>query len=337
MEYIVMYIPSLYNRGNMTKYILKRIGLALVMLLGVTIIVFCIIRLQPGNPFLSMVQFDTDPAFMEAKLREIGYYDPLPIQYGKWLMRALQFDLGYSIQYNAPVTDMITNRFANTVLLATTSFIISTVVAITIGVLSALYPNSIMDHVMTFLAFIGVSIPVFFFGLLLIKFFGYDLRILPFSGIETIGTNYTGIERILDIGKHLILPALTSALTQTATLVRYTRSSLLETVSADYIQTAMAKGRTRKQAIIKHGMKNARISIITVLCNRIPDLLSGALIVETVFVWPGIGLLNYQSILKQDYPMIMGITLLIAVIVIICNLAADILYVVVDPRICYEE
>lgn len=307
------------------------------MLLGVTIIIFCIIRLQPGNPFLSMIQYDTDPAFVEAKLAEIGYYDPLPVQYGKWLMRTLHMDLGYSIQYNAPVTDLIRDRFGNTFLLAVVSFLISTVLAVAIGVLSSLYPNSALDHIVTFLSFAGVSVPVFFFGLLLIKIFGYDLKLLPFSGIETIGTDYTGIERAFDIGKHLILPAMASAFTQIATLVRYTRSSMLETVSQDYIRTAMAKGLTRRRAIVCHGIKNARISIITVLCNRIPDLLSGALIVETVFVWPGIGLLNYNAILKQDYPLIMGITLLIAVIVILCNLLADILYTAVDPRIRYER
>ncbi len=336
MEYMQIYSISL-NEGKMKKYICKRLGIAVLMLLGVTMIIFAIIRLQPGNPFLMMVQFDTDPVFMEQKLQEIGYYDPLPIQYGKWLLRALHFDLGYSIQYNAPVANLIADRFGNTLLLALTSFAISTVIAIGIGVLSALYPNSIMDRIMTLLAFIGVSIPVFFFGLLMIKVLGYDLKLLPFSGIETIGKHYEGMARAKDIAKHLVLPALTSALTQTASLVRYTRASLLETVSEDYIKTAMAKGLTRKQAIIRHGMKNAKLAIITVLCNRIPDLLSGALIVETIFVWPGIGMLNYQAILKQDYPMIMGITLMIAVIVIICNLAADLLYSAADPRIRCEE
>lgn len=320
----------------MIKYIVKRLGIAVVMILGVTMIIFCIIRMQPGNPFLHMVQADTNAEFMEAKLREIGYYDPLPIQYGKWLLRTFHFDLGYSIQYNAPVSGLILDRFSNTVVLATSSFLVSMVVAIAVGIFSALHPNTKSDYVITILSFICVSIPVFFFGLLLIKIFGYDLKILPFSGIETLGTHYTGAQRVLDIGKHLILPMTASAMTQTATLIRYTRASLMETVSEGYIDTAMAKGLTRKRAIIKHGMKNAKISIISVLCNKIPDLLSGALIVETVFVWPGLGQLNYQAILQQDYPLIMGITLLIAVIVIICNLLADILYMIVDPRIRYE-
>ena len=222
----------------MIKYIVKRLGIAVVMIIGVTMIIFCIIRMQPGNPFLHMVQADTNAEFMEAKLREIGYYDPLPIQYGKWLLRTLHFDLGYSIQYNAPVSGLILDRFSNTVVLATSSFLVSMVVAIAVGVFSALHPNTKSDYVITILSFICVSIPVFFFGLLLIKIFGYDLKILPFSGIETLGTHYTGAQRVLDIGKHLILPMTASAMTQTATLIRYTRASLMETVSEGYIDTA---------------------------------------------------------------------------------------------------
>lgn len=298
----------------MARFISRRLAAALIMLLGVTAVIFCIIRLQPGNPFLNMIQHDTDPTFLETKLQEIGYYDPLPVQYGKWLLRTIQFDLGYSIQHRASVAALIADRFGNTLL-------------------SAMYPNSLWDRALTVLSFIGVSIPVFFFGLLLIKVFGYDLAVLPFSGIETMGKNYQGIDRVMDIGRHMILPVTASALTQTATLLRYTRSSILSTVSEDYMKTAQAKGFTKKQAILRHGMRNARVSIITVLCNRLPDLLSGALIVETIFVWPGIGQLNYQAILVRDYPLIMGIALLLAVIVIGCNLLADVLCMILDPRV----
>ena len=317
----------------MARFISRRLAAALIMLLGVTAVIFCIIRLQPGNPFLNMIQHDTDPTFLETKLQEIGYYDPLPVQYGKWLLRTLQLDLGYSIQHRAPVAALIADRFGNTLLLAMSSFVLSTVISIGIGVFSAMYPNSLWDRALTVLSFIGVSIPVFFFGLLRIKVFGYDLAVLPFSGIETMGKNYQGIDRALDIGRHMILPVTASALTQTATLLRYTRSSILSTVSEDYMKTAQAKGLTKKQAILRHGMRNARVSIITVLCNRLPDLLSGALIVETIFVWPGIGQLNYQAILVRDYPLIMGIALLLAVIVIGCNLLADVLCMILDPRV----
>lgn len=222
----------------MARFISRRLAAALIMLLGVTAVIFCIIRLQPGNPFLNMIQHDTDPTFLETKLQEIGYYDPLPVQYGKWLLRTLQLDLGYSIQHRAPVAALIADRFGNTLLLAMSSFALSTVISIGIGVFSAMYPNSLWDRALTVLSFIGVSIPVFFFGLLLIKVFGYDLAVLPFSGIETMGKNYQGIDRALDIGRHMILPVTASALTQTATLLRYTRSSILSTVSEDYMKTA---------------------------------------------------------------------------------------------------
>lgn len=320
----------------MIRFLVRRLAVSILLLLGVTMIIFCIIRLQPGNPFLNMIQYDTDPAFLETKLEEIGYYDPLPEQYAKWLIRVLHFDLGYSIQYRAPVGQLIAERFANTLLLALSSFVISSVISIVVGILSAMYPNSILDSCMTLLSFIGVSIPVFFFGLLLIKVMGYDLGILPFSGIESLNVTYTGIDRALDILRHMILPVTASALTQTAMLLRYTRSAVLSTVSEDYLSTARAKGMTKNQAILHHGLKNARVSIITVLLNRLPDLLSGALIVETIFVWPGIGLLNYEAILNRDYPLIMGVTLLIAVIVIGCNLLADLLYPIADPRIRRE-
>lgn len=320
----------------MIRFLVRRLAVSILLLLGVTMIIFCIIRLQPGNPFLNMIQYDTDPAFLETKLEEIGYYDPLPEQYAKWLIRVLHFDLGYSIQYRAPVGQLIAERFANTLLLALSSFVISSVISIVVGILSAMYPNSILDSCMTLLSFIGVSIPVFFFGLLLIKVMGYDLGILPFSGIESLNVTYTGIDRALDILRHMILPVTASALTQTAMLLRYTRSAVLSTVSEDYLSTARAKGMTKNQAILHHGLKNARVSIITVLLNRLPDLLSGALIVETIFVWPGIGLLNYEAILNRDYPLIMGVTLLIAMIVIGCNLLADLLYPIADPRIRRE-
>lgn len=303
------------------------------MLLGVTVIIYAIIRLQPGNPFLYMIDVNTDPSFLPEQLEKIGYNDPLLIQYGKWLLRALHGDLGYSIEYKQPVIGLIVGRFRNTLILASASFLISTILSISIGILSAMYPHSFIDRFVTLCCFIGVSIPVFFFGLLLIKYFAYDHAIFPVSGIQSLGMHYTGWKNVADTAKHLVLPAMTSALTQTATLLRYMRSSVLSTVSQDYISMAMAKGMTRRQAILKHGVRNAVLPVVTVICNRIPDLLSGALIVETVFVWPGIGLLNYNAILHQDYPMIMGIALFVAVIVILCNLMADILYALLDPRI----
>lgn len=317
----------------MSKYLLKRLGVSVVVILGVTMVIFSIIRLQPGNPYLNMVQYDTDPEFLEERLTELGYYDPLPIQYFKWLGRVVKGDLGYSIHYRTPVSQLIKDRLSNTSLLAITSFIFSTILAVFIGVFSAGRSKSFWDYIITVISFIGISIPVFFFGLLLIKFLGYDLNIVPISGMKTLGVDYTGIEKIIDIAKHMILPVFVLSITQTASLVRYTRSSMLDVLHQDYMRTARSKGLSRGKTIWTHGFRNSLISIITVLCMRVPDLLSGALIVETVFVWPGMGSLNYQAILNQDYPLIMGVTLIMALIVIVCNLAADILYALADPRI----
>lgn len=317
----------------MLRYILKKLGVSLIVILGVTMIIFSIIRLQPGNPYLNMVQYDTDPRFLEERLTELGYYDPLPIQYFKWLGRVAKGDLGYSIHYRTPVSQLIKDRLSNTSLIAITSFIFSSILAVFIGVFSAVRSKSIFDYAITVISFLGISIPVFFFGLLLIKFLGYDLNLVPISGMETLGSNYTGIHKGLDIIKHMILPVFVLSITQTASLVRYTRSSMIDTIQKDYIRTARSKGLGREKAIWKHGFRNSLSSIITVLCMRIPDLLSGALIVETVFVWPGMGSLNYQAILNQDYPLIMGITFVMAIIVILCNLLADVLYAISDPRI----
>lgn len=321
----------------MLKFILKRIGVSLIVILGVTLIIFTIILLQPGNPYQNIVKYDSDPAYLEKKLTELGYYDPIPIQYIKWIGRVLKGDLGDSIHYKAKVLDLIVERFRNTAILALTSFVFSTLISILIGVFSASKPGTIMDHIITVICFIGVSIPGFFFGLLLIKVFGFDLNILPPSAMTTLGEDYQGIEKVIDIVKHMIMPVSVLVLTQSASLVRYTRSSMIEVLNQDYIRTARAKGITKVKSIWGHGFRNSLISIITILCMRLPDLLSGALVVETVFVWPGIGSLNYEAILNRDYNLIMGVTLVMAIIIILCNLLADILYAVVNPRIRIGE
>jgi len=225
------------------------------------------------------------------------------------------------------------SRLGNTLLISVISLVISTFIAILIGVLSASKPKSILDYVFTLVSFVGVSVPTFFLGLLLVKWLAFDLGVLPASGMMTLGENYTGIEKFIDMGKHMIMPVIVLSITQAASLLRYTRSSMLEVMSKDYIRTARAKGLSRNKTIWTHGFRNSLISIVTVICMQIPTMFSGALITETVFVWPGIGMLNYEAILNRDYPLIMGITMLLAVIIVLSNLLADLLYAVVDPRI----
>ena len=317
----------------MRKFLMKRLGIALIVLFGVSVTVFTLIHLQPGNPYLNMIDPNVAPEVIEQKLRALGYYDPIPIQYLKWIGRAITGDFGYSTQYNAPAFSIIMESLKNTLLISIVSFILSSTLAIVVGVVTAAKSKTWIDYIVTFTSFIGISVPTFFFGLLIVKWLGYDLAILPSSGMETLTASYTGFERVIDIIKHMIMPVIVLSLTQTATLLRYTRSSMLDSLNQDYMRTAQAKGLTRNQAIWTHGLRNSMISIITVLCMQLPSLVSGALITETVFVWPGIGTLNYNAIMNRDYMSIMGITMLIAVVIVIANIIADILYVIADPRI----
>ena len=320
----------------MTKYIFKRILIAIGVLFGVSLIIFSLVHMQPGNPYTSMIDPTVPPEVIKEMLTKIGYYDPIHIKYIKWISRALRGDLGYSIQYGQPVLQVINSRIWNTVLLSSFALIISTILGIIIGIISAIKKNTLFDYVTTVFSFIGISIPAFFFGLLLIKIFAFDFPILPVSGMKTLGEDYTGIKNALDVLKHMILPGLVLALLQSAAFVRYTRSSMLEVLDKDYIRTARAKGLTKKKSILKHGVKNALIPLVTIICMQIPFIFSGALLTETIFVWPGIGRLNYDAVLNRDYPLIMGILMILSIIILLSNLLADILYAVIDPRIKYK-
>ena len=317
----------------MIKYILKRMAYSVVVILGVSAIIFAIIQYMPGNPYQHMVKYDTESDLMEKRLTELGYYDPIPLQYIKWLGRVIEGDFGFSVHHKVPVKELMFERFHNTFILAITSFFISSILAITVGIISAIKKDTIFDYIITVLSFIGVSIPGFFFGLILIKLFAFDLNILPPSGMNTLGNNLFGFKKNIDTLKHMTLPILVLTMTQSASLIRHTRSFMLNILNEDYIKTAQSKGLSRNKAIIKHGLKNVLTSITTILFLRLPDFLSGALIVETIFIWPGIGSLNYEAILNQDYFVVMGVTMLMAFIVVMCNLISDILYAFIDPRV----
>lgn len=320
----------------MFNYILKRVIQSIFILIGVTIIIFTLVHMAPGDPLLQSMDPSVSVEIREEMLRDMGYYDPIYVQYFKWLGRLSNGDLGYSIKYKKPVFNVIGEYLPNTFLLGFASLILSIVIAIPAGIISAIKKNTIFDYIVTTISFIGLSIPAFFFGLLMIKWFAYDLNIFPISGMITVGENLTGIDKWKDMGMHLVLPAVVLALLQTATLMRYTRSSMIEVIDQDYIRTARAKGVSEKKVINTHAFRNALISIITIITMQIPFLFSGAVLTETIFVWPGIGRINYDAIIGRDYPLIMGIMLLLAVIILLSNLLADILYAVVDPRIRYN-
>ena len=272
----------------------------------------------------------------EQMLERLGYNDPLPVQYFKWLIRALHGDLGYSIAFNQPVVSVIGSCIGNTVILSICSLILSIAIAIPCGVISATHQRTKIDYIVTVFAFMGLSIPAFFFGMLLIKIFSVELGWLPISGMVTTGMSYSGWAQIFDIAKHMILPMIVLGLMNTASLMRYTRSDMIEILKADYIRTAKAKGVKRKAIIYVHALKNELLPLITVVTMQIPSLISGALLTETIFVWPGIGRLNYNAVMARDYPLIIGIVMMVAVISLFANLLADVLYVVVDKRVKYD-
>ncbi len=320
----------------MINYTLKRLLQSVFVLLGVTIVVFALVHMAPGDPLIQSMDPSISAETREKMLTDLGYYEPMPVQYVKWLGRAATGDLGYSIKFKKPVSQVIREYLPNTLLLGVVSMILSILIAIPAGIISATRKNSIVDYIVTIVSFLGLSIPAFFFGLLLIKFLAYDLDLFPISGMNSVGKQLYGMAKHMDTAKHLVLPALVLALLQTATIMRYTRSSMIEVIFQDYIRTARAKGVKEFVVICKHAFRNALISIITIITMQIPFLFSGAVLTETIFVWPGIGRINYNAILGRDYPLIMGIMLLLAVIILASNLLADLLYAAADPRIRRE-
>lgn len=317
----------------MWKYLVKRAGISIVMLVIVSVVIFVLIRMQPGNPFVGMVSADTDPAYIEKKMEELGYDAPLAEQYVKWVGRTLRFDLGYSLQYKLPVTELIMSRLKNTLLLSGTAFVLSVLLAAVAGVYTAYQRKGMLDNMLTLVSFVLVSVPTFFSALLLIKYLSFDLGILPPSGIVTSGSSFEGVDRIKDILVHMVLPVGILTVVQAASMMRYIRASMSDIFTQDYIRMARAKGMKNNRLIWVHGFRNALPAVITLFAMQFPSLLSGAVLTETVFVWPGIGRLNYDAILSQDYPVIMGVTIFMAVIIIGMNLLADVLCAVVNPRI----
>lgn len=321
----------------MGKYIGKRLLQAVVILLGVSIIVFTLVQLMPGNPYSSMISPDIPPDQVEEMLDRLGANDPIPVQYVKWLGQVVTGNLGYSTWYKEPVVEVILGRLGNTALLACSSIVVSTILGITIGIYSARHKKGIVDNVSSVVAFAALSIPSFFFGMVLIKIFGVDLKLLPISGMVTVGQQSGGLSYVIDVARHMILPTVVLGLMNAATMLRYTRSSMVDIQGMDFIRTARAKGLPERKVIYKHALKNALSQIITVLSLQIPGLLSGSLLTETVFLWPGVGRLNYDAVSHRDYPLIMGIVLILATFTLLANLIADICYAAIDPRVLQDD
>lgn len=317
----------------MKQYLIKKTGMYIAIFLGVTILLFGLMMAMPGDPFAGMMLNPNIPEeYIEQQQEKLGLNDPVPVQYVKWATRILHGDMGYTSDGRA-AAPQVWKAMKNTFLLTIPAFVLSTCMAVLLGIYSAIHANRLFDKIVTILTFLEVSIPTFFLALTCVKFFGYDLQLLPVSGLHSLKGNLTGIDYVKDSLLHMILPVCILALTQTSGMLRYTRSSLLDVMNQDYIRTAMAKGLTRKQAILRHGVRNSLLPMITIFCMRLPMILSGALFTETVFVWPGIGMLNYNSIMSREYALIIAIATMLAIAILVTNLLADILYMLADPRI----
>jgi peptide/nickel transport system permease protein len=313
----------------LSLYLVRRLGQSVVLLVLVSVIGFALIHLAPGGP---LAQFTLTPGMTSADLARIahqmGLDRPLPIQYWEWFRRLLVGDWGLSYRDNQPVLFVIGSHVPATLELMVTSTLVAVLVGTWVGVLGALRRYSVFDYLATVGAMVALSLPTFWFGLVVIYAFSVKLAWLPAGGMFTIGDG-----SFLDYLHHLIGPAIVLALVTVAIWSRYMRSSMLEVTNQDFVRTAIAKGLPRRVVIIRHALRNAMLPMITLAGLQLPTLLGGALVTETIFTWPGMGRLFLDSIGYRDYPVVMGLLMFTALLVLLGNLAADMLYAVYDPRI----
>lgn len=319
----------------MSRYLVRRLLLAIPTLLLISFVLFAILSLAPGDP---LSQFAANPAVppevRENIRRSLGLDQPWPVRYVKWLFAIAHGDWGFSFGSRIPVWDLIKLRIPSTLAVVGIAYIVSLIIALPIGILSAVKQYSIFDHIATTFAFMGFSVPTFFTGLLLIIILSVKLQWLPFIYDSTLQ-----VHDLASLGAQIrqaIMPITVLALFQTAVLVRYTRASMLENLPQDYVRTARAKGLGESSVVNRHVVRNSLIPVVTLIALSAPTVFSGALITEQIFRVPGIGSLLITSIQNNDIPVIMAITFTFSILVVLFNLIADILYGVLDPRIRYD-
>ncbi len=320
-----------------TNFVLKRLLSLIPVFLGVTVVVFLLVRLAPGDPITAMIPPQARTPETVAALRSrLGLDDPLPIQYFNWLTDALVLDLGTSYSQDRPVTAVIGSHILPTVQISIVAFVVAIAIALPLGVLAGVYKDSWIDQLSRILAFSGVSIPSFWLGLMVILFgalfwnrwFGYT--IIPAGGYVS------PTESVVLWLWHVLPPGIVLGIGFSAITMRLTRSSMVEAMHEDYVRTARSKGAKEQIVIIVHALRNALIPVVTVAGLQVGYLLNGAVVVEEVFAWPGVGRLLFQAVQMQDMPLIQGLVLMFAMIFVVMNLVVDLLYTVLDPRIKYE-
>jgi peptide/nickel transport system permease protein len=310
------------HRAHVTRFIVRRLLLSIPTLFGVLVVAFLLLYVAPGDPVEAMVGERADSATIARLRQQLRLDDPLPQRFGHYVANVLKGDLGQSYVTNRPIAQDIRERFPKTLQLAGSAMLLATVIGMTLGVLSARRPGGLADRFALALAYLGISFPVYWVGLLLILLFAVTLRWLPPSG-------YGGL-------RFLILPALTLGMRSIAFLARMTRSAMLEALNADFVRTARAKGLNEWRVTLKHAMRNALIPVITVLGLDFGAYLTGSILTETIFSWPGIGRYVVNAISRRDLPAIQGTVLFLSTVFVLVNLITDLAYAKADPRVSYE-
>lgn len=320
---------------SLRNYILRRSVQAIPLIFGVIILNFTLIHLAPGDIGMIMAGEDAAPEYVEALRTKFGLDKPIHEQLMIYISNILKGDFGYSFANRAPVVEVILERVPATVLLISCSMLFSISIGILLGVNASKSPYSRADNATTVGSLLGYSIPNFWLGIMLMLVFSVTLGIFPVQGMYTVGVEMSGIERLIDIARHLVLPALVLGTARTARYARMTRATMLDVLDQDYIITARAKGCNGRLVLFDHALKNALLPVVTMIGLNLGGIITGATLTETVFAWPGIGRLMKDSIFRRDYPVLMGLFIMVSISIIIATILTDILYAYLDPRIRY--
>ena len=318
------------------RYTLNRAVQGLLLILATMIFLFLLVHLAPGDPIMALVgDYPHTPEYEQEMRVRFGLDKPLHVQLVRYLGSVAQLDFGYSFRYQAPVSKVVSERLGATLLLMAGAMLLAAVIGIMLGLLSSLRAYSIFDNAGTVFALLGYSIPVFWLGQMLMLIFALWLGWLPAQGMTSVRENYTGFNHFVDVLRHLALPLLVLSTRYIAINSRMTRASMLEVLREDYITTARSKGLNERTVILRHAFRNALLPVVTVIGVNFGFLLSGSALVETVFSWPGVGLLTYKSIDARDYPVLLGVFMMVSIMVIVVNFISDVVYAFIDPRIRY--
>ncbi|MGH7643018.1 MAG: ABC transporter permease [Candidatus Dormibacteria bacterium] len=312
----------------MIGFMVRRLGQSLIVVVGVTIVTFILLHLLPGSPVRAILGPRATPLAVHQLTTELGLNKPLPVQYGIWVNNLIHLNLGYSYKLDQPVTALLSERIPKTLFLVGASLVLAILIAIPLGVVMAVRRNKVDDYILTGFSFIFYSMPSFWLGILLIGLFSLSLDWLPYEAPQDQLSVFSQLNG-------MVLPIATLTLVTVALFSRYMRSSVLEQTVQDYVRTARAKGLSTPAVLIHHVLRNALIPVITLIGLSLGGILSGAVVVESVFNYPGMGLLFFQSAVSDDFPVLLGVSVVVAIATVVGNLIADVLYAVVDPRIRY--